>query len=87
MRIDIVSIFPGMFAPVLGESILKRAQQKGKVRIFLHDLRDYSGDRHRKVDDHPYGGGSGMVMRPDPIFRAVENIKTRAGSGRPPWRH
>ena len=77
MRIDIVTIFPKMFQPVLNESIIKRAQSKGKVKIFLHDLRDYTSDRHRKVDDRPFGGGCGMVMRPEPIFEAVKNIKSR----------
>jgi len=65
-----------MFAPVLNESIVKRAQNKGKVRIYIHNLRDYTLDRHKKVDDRPFGGGSGMVMSPDPIFRAVEDIKS-----------
>jgi tRNA (guanine37-N1)-methyltransferase len=75
MRIDIVTIFPKMFVPVLGESIIKRAQNKGKVSIHIHDLRDYTKDRHRKVDDRPFGGGSGMVLCADPIFRAVEKLK------------
>jgi tRNA (guanine37-N1)-methyltransferase len=75
MRIDIITIFPKMFEPVLNESIIKRAQNKGKVRIYLHDLRDFTADKHRKVDDRPFGGGSGMVMRPEPIFKAVEKIK------------
>jgi tRNA (guanine37-N1)-methyltransferase len=76
MQIDIITIFPRMFEPVLNESIIKRAQNKGKVRILIHDLRDYSSDKHRKVDDRPFGGGSGMVMRPEPIFNAVEDIKS-----------
>jgi len=75
MRIDIITIFPGMFSAVLDESIVKRAQQKGKVKIFVHDLRKYSLDKHRKVDDRPFGGGSGMVIQAEPIFRAVEAIK------------
>ena len=74
MRIDIITIFPKMFAPVLEESIIKRAQNKGKVKIYVHNLRDYSQDKHRKVDDRPFGGGSGMVMRPEPIFKTVETI-------------
>jgi len=74
MRIDIITIFPKMFAPVLDESMVKRAQAKGKVKIAVHDLRDYTLDKHRKVDDRPYGGGSGMVMRPEPIFKAVEKL-------------
>ena len=78
MRIDIISIFPRMFAPVLNESIVKRAQNKRKVEIYIHNLRDYSQDKHKKVDDRPFGGGSGMVMRPEPIFNAVEDIKSKA---------
>ncbi len=78
MRIDIITIFPKMFEPVLNESIIKRAQHKGKVKICLHDLRDFSADKHRKVDDRPFGGGSGMVMKPEPIFKAVEYIKVKS---------
>lgn len=75
MRIDIITIFPGMFAPVLDESIIKRAQNKGRVKIFIHDLRKFTEDRHRKVDDRPFGGGSGMVMSAQPIFDAVREIR------------
>jgi len=64
-----------MFTPVLNESIIKRAQQKDKVKIYIHNLRDYSQDKHRKVDDRPFGGGSGMIMRLEPIFLAVEAIR------------
>jgi tRNA (guanine37-N1)-methyltransferase len=78
MRIDIISIFPGMFAPVLNESMIKRAQEKGKLLLVIHDLRDYTTDKHSKVDDRPFGGGSGMVMMADPIFRAVAAIKKAA---------
>jgi len=77
MRIDIITIFPNMFSAVLNESILKRAQKKGKVKIYIHNLRDYSLDKHKKVDDRPFGGGSGMVMKPEPIFCAVEAIKSK----------
>jgi len=77
MRIDIITIFPKMFEPVLNESIIKRAQNKGKVKIYVHNLRDWSFDKHKKVDDRTFGGGSGMVMRPEPIFEAVEYIKSR----------
>jgi len=66
-----------MFEGVFRESIIKRAQEKKKVEIHIHNLRDYSLDKHKKVDDRPYGGGSGMVMRPEPIFRAVEDIKSK----------
>lgn len=66
-----------MFFPVLDESIIKRAQQKKKVVIKVHDLRDYTRDKHKKVDDRPFGGGPGMVMTPQPIFDAVKKIKGR----------
>jgi tRNA (guanine37-N1)-methyltransferase len=78
MRIDIISIFPKMFSPVLDESIVKRAQKKGKVSFFIHDLRIYSGNKHRKVDDRPFGGGSGMVMRAEPIFDAVNAVRAES---------
>jgi tRNA (guanine37-N1)-methyltransferase len=74
MRIDVLTLFPRMFAGVLGESILKRAQKKGAVKIILHNLRDYAQGKHKKVDDYPYGGGPGMVLACAPIFRAVEKI-------------
>ena len=75
MRIDVITIFPKMFDAVLGESILKRAQESGRLQIALHDLRDYTHDRHRCVDDRPYGGGPGMVMKPEPIFEALDDLK------------
>ncbi|MCX5700742.1 MAG: tRNA (guanosine(37)-N1)-methyltransferase TrmD [Candidatus Omnitrophica bacterium] len=77
MRIEIITIFPKMFEPVLNESIIKRAQAKGKVRFCIHDLRDYTDDKHRKVDDRPFGGGSGMLLCAQPIFKAVEKIKSK----------
>jgi len=83
MRIDIITIFPKMFAPVLNESIIKRAQKKRKVAIYVHDLRGYSSDKHHKVDDRPFGGGSGMVMRAEPIFKAVEDIKSKVKTKKP----
>lgn len=82
LRIDIVTIFPGMFEGVLGESMIKRARDKKKALIRAHDLRDYTLDKHRKVDDRPFGGGSGMVMSPEPIFRAVESLKKNRRRGR-----
>jgi tRNA (guanine37-N1)-methyltransferase len=82
MRIDIISIFPGMFAAVLNESIIKRAQAKGKVKLSVHNLRDYTRDKHKKVDDRPFGGGSGMVMTAEPIFNAVERIRSQAAGRR-----
>ena len=72
MLFDILSLFPEMFTAVLGASIFKRAADAGHVRVRLHDIRDYATDRHRTTDDYPYGGGSGMVMKPEPVFRAVE---------------
>ena len=80
MRIDIITIFPNMFEPVLNESIIKRAQEKKTVEIAVHNLRDYTLDKHRKVDDRPFGGGPGMVMNPEPVFRAVEAIKLQVKS-------
>jgi tRNA (guanine37-N1)-methyltransferase len=76
MTIDIVTIFPGMFTGVLGESILKRAQESGAVAINTVDLRDFTIDVHRSVDDRPFGGGAGMVMKPEPLFAAVESLRT-----------
>ena len=75
MRIDIITIFPDMFAPVLNESIIERAQKARKVEINVHDLRAYTKDKHHTVDDRPFGGGAGMVLKPEPIFAAVEDIK------------
>jgi len=74
MQFDVLTIFPGMLEGPLTESILKRGRQKGLIEVRLHDLRDYAHDRHRQVDDTPYGGGGGMVMIPGPIFEAVETI-------------
>ena len=75
MNIDIISVFPEMFTSFFSYSIIKRAQQFGKVKIDIHNLRDYSLDKHKKVDDTPYGGGSGMVLMCQPIFDAVEALK------------
>ncbi len=75
LQFDIVTIFPKAFDGVFKESILKRAQEKKKIRIRVHDLRDYTKDKHRKVDDKPFGGGPGMVMQPQPIFDAVKKVK------------
>ena len=75
MRIDVVTIFPGMFAPVIQQSILKRAQASGRVQIAVHDLRQWTRDRRRTVDDRPFGGGPGMLMKPEPLWKAVEAIE------------
>lgn len=74
---DIFTLFPGMFSGFLGDSILKRAQEAGIVSVALHNIRDYAEGRHRVTDDTPYGGGGGMVMKPEPIFRAVETVLRR----------
>jgi tRNA (guanine37-N1)-methyltransferase len=78
MRIDILTIFPAMFSGPFEESIIKRAVEKGLVQIFLHDIRDYASDKHRTVDDYPFGGGQGMLMKPEPLFAAVEDVQSQA---------
>ncbi len=74
IHFDVFTLFPGMFAGVLDDSILKRAQAAGILSVALHNIRDYAEGRHRVTDDTPYGGGGGMVMKPEPIFRAVETV-------------
>jgi tRNA (guanine37-N1)-methyltransferase len=74
MHFDIFTLFPNMFEGPFSESILKRAQEKGLLSIDLHNIRDVTTDRHHIVDDYPYGGGAGMVMKPEPIFTAVESV-------------
>jgi len=75
MKCAVVTLFPEMIRPVLGQSILKRASEKGLLDVQIHDLRDFTEDKHRTADDHPYGGGAGMVLKPEPIFRAVDRIR------------
>lgn len=75
LRIDIVTIFPDMLGAILGESIMKRAADKGLVRFDVRNLRDYTDDRHQTVDDRPFGGGPGMVLKPEPLFRAVAAVR------------
>lgn len=82
MRIDIISILPDIFESVLGSSMLGIAREKGAVEFHVHDLRDWAEDRHRTTDDYPFGGGHGMVMKPEPIFRAVRAVE--AGSQQAP---
>ena len=77
MRFDIITIFPKIFGPIFNESIIKKAKLKKKVTINVHDLRDYTEDKHRKVDDRPFGGGPGMVMMAQPLFDAIKKIKGR----------
>ncbi|HXX74713.1 MAG TPA: tRNA (guanosine(37)-N1)-methyltransferase TrmD [Nitrospiraceae bacterium] len=74
MRCDVLTLFPDMIAPVLDQSMLKRAQEKGLLEVRIRNLRDYTLDRHKVADDVPYGGGAGMVMKAEPILRAVETI-------------
>ncbi len=74
-QFDIITVFPRMFESPFGESILKRARDQGLLKINLHDLREYSLDKHRKTDDHPFGGGIGLIMNVDPIVRAIEAVK------------
>jgi len=74
MKIDIVTLFPGMFDGVFSDSIIKRAREKKLLEIKIHNLRDYTLDKHKKVDDRPYGGGPGMVIMAEPVFRAVEAL-------------
>jgi tRNA (guanine37-N1)-methyltransferase len=75
MRIDIITGLPKLLESPLQESILRRAQEKGKVEIVVHNLRDYAHDKHRTIDDTPYGGGAGMVLKPEPIFECVEELQ------------
>lgn len=80
MKVDVLTLFPGMFSGPLDESIIKRARAAGLLDFTIHNLRDYAHDRHRTVDDRPFGGGPGMLLKPEPIFEAVEAIareKTR----------
>lgn len=74
MRIDCITTFPGMYDSVMGASMMKRAQEKGILRFQAHDLRAWAQGVHRKTDDYPYGGGCGLVMMCDPIFKAVEDV-------------
>jgi tRNA (guanine37-N1)-methyltransferase len=90
MKIDVLTLFPAMFAGPLDESIIKRAREAGLLDLTIHNLRDYTHDRHKTVDDRPFGGGPGMLLKPEPIFEAVEAIareKTRvilmSPAGRP----
>lgn len=82
MRFDIITIFPELFGGVFEFGIIRRAVEAGLIEINLHDLRDYTFDRHRQVDDRPFGGGAGMVMKPEPLFRAIEAVTHNAGQAR-----
>ncbi len=88
MRIDILTLFPEMFQSPFGFGILKRAIDRGLVNVNLHNIRDYTHDKHRTVDDYPYSGGPGMLLKPEPIFEAVESITSGSPAaekgGQPP---
>lgn len=75
MRIDVLTLFPGMFSGPLDESIIRRARDQGLLDLRMHNFREWTHDRHRTVDDRPFGGGPGMLMKPEPIFEAVESLR------------
>src|SRR5499426_1303590 len=82
MKIDVLTLFPGMFTGPLDESIIKRARDMGRLELSILNLRDFTHDRHRTVDDRPFGGGPGMLLRPEPIVEAVEWLEARHGTFR-----
>jgi tRNA (guanine37-N1)-methyltransferase len=81
MKCDVVTLFPDMIAPIMANSMLKRAHEKGLLEVKVHNLRDYTFDRHRVADDAPYGGGAGMVLKAEPVFRAVDALRNFYGEG------
>ena len=82
IRLDIITLFPRMFDSPLQESLLKKAQERGLIEIAIHDLRTWAEDRHRTADDTPYGGGAGMVMKVEPIVKALESIRKAPATSR-----
>ena len=82
MRFDVFTIFPEVFSPYLGTSILQRAQENALVAFHIHNIRDWTTDKHHTTDDEPYSGGGGMVMKAEPIFNAVEDISAHPRSAR-----
>jgi tRNA (guanine37-N1)-methyltransferase len=82
IRVDIVTLFPEMLESVVSHSILKRAQEKGLLDVRAVDLRAFTIDKHRQCDDSPFGGGAGMVMRPEPLVACIEHLRPQAGSAR-----
>lgn len=82
MRIDVLSLFPEMFEGVFHSSILKRAQEQGAAALKVTDFREFSENKHKKVDDYPYGGGAGMVLKPEPLFAAVESVTENSSKPR-----
>ena len=81
MKIDVLTLFPGMFAGPLDESIVKRARATGLVDVKIHNLRDWAHDRHKTVDDRPFGGGPGMLLKPEPLFEAIESLRRKTTRG------
>lgn len=84
MRIDVLTLFPQMFNGPLNESIIKRAREKGILQVNIVDIRDFTQDKHRTADDYPYGGGPGMILKPEPVFRAVESLLSGVSGKAPP---
>ena len=84
MHIDILTLFPNMFSGPFSESIIKRALERNLISIELYNLRDWGLGRHKVVDDYPFGGGTGMVMKPEPLFEAAEVVKSKSGSSSVP---
>src|SRR3989304_7753484 len=82
LNFTVITLFPAMFASPLSHTILKIAQEKEMISVRLVDLRDYAADRHRVTDDYPYGGGQGMVMKPEPLIAAIEDVRRKANSPR-----
>src|SRR6478609_11990874 len=86
MQCDIITLFPDMVHPVLAQSMLKRAQEKGLLEVKVHNLRDYTQDRHRVADDTPYGGGAGMVIKAEPVLRAIDSLREELRPSEPAMR-
>src|SRR5215475_1507018 len=80
MRIDVLTLFPEMFPGYLGQSLLKRAIDAGLVEIQIHNIRDWASGKHQQVDDRPFGGGPGMVLRPEPVVECVEEVQQQAAT-------
>ena len=78
MKVDVLALFPEIFAPALQTGILKRVQENGKLIVNVYNLRDWATDKHKTVDDYPYGGGAGMILKPEPIFAAIEALNTES---------
>jgi len=80
MRFDVLTLFPGMFPSYLGQSLLKQAIERGLIEVQLHNIRDWAHDKHHTVDDRPYGGGPGMLLKVEPVVEAVEAVQSGAGA-------